>query len=694
MAKRNLRQSRSRTTPIVLQGVRNTPKPLKISACWIVKNEEKNLARSIRSVSRLVDELIIVDTGSEDATVEIAESLKAKVYAFEWINDFSAARNYALSKASGDVIVFLDADEFFHPALARRDRLMIDQVFADARYDSMMLKLTNIDDDSGKVLSIEENIRIFRRRPDMVYTGSIHETIQKMVAERPTPLQSYLFLAWNINHTGYSPRIFVSKLQRNIESLETAVSQTEDPFELFTLHSYLLREYKAARLNEPAFPHLQYMLDHPEHFESAFRFMRAGFLLRVLNALEVAFFLRSRTSRIQLSSAILPPAKIYYEEDAYQLIYLHYLILFDFRPDAFLTNYTPISSQFESSENLARPGFRQGVAFVQQYACTLYLYLGDAGKAFEVIDKVIRDPDNYSPHTFSLLMDCLYGQPDDVVIPYLYQVLDFDRLQTFFYLSDALILVGRKNAFLFMQKKQMDAEVLSKPEMLYLMLVNQNFEQMFDQVSSMDIPDESSNIRNEVDCLLFLAVISSNQERLWHDNESMLIRYEELLSSYFSGLPLEHLTSEDALILTDNYYRLVFIIGIEKAERFIRIFSADPARCYITKAAFLYQNRLDIELANLDREGVPYEQQEAWFYLCKSLLRSGKHEECLAIIEDMLQNGYEDEQAFHLLYILTQKGHGEIPFKANSLYSMYFPKYDEKIDELDRERTGWTPTQE
>ena len=75
-----------------------------ISLCMIVKNEERILARCLDSVKDLVDEIIIVDTGSADATKRIAAEYTDKIYDFTWIDDFSAARNFAFSKATGDYI--------------------------------------------------------------------------------------------------------------------------------------------------------------------------------------------------------------------------------------------------------------------------------------------------------------------------------------------------------------------------------------------------------------------------------------------------------------------------------------------------------------------------------------------------------------------------------------------------------------
>ncbi len=84
-----------------------------ISLCMIVKNEEENLGRCLKSVQDLVDEIIVVDTGSTDKTVEIAKEYGAKVHYFKWCNDFSAARNESLKYASKNWILIMDGDDEF-----------------------------------------------------------------------------------------------------------------------------------------------------------------------------------------------------------------------------------------------------------------------------------------------------------------------------------------------------------------------------------------------------------------------------------------------------------------------------------------------------------------------------------------------------------------------------------------------------
>ena len=96
---------------------------MQISACFITKNEEKNIEKAICSLQGMYDELIVTDTGSEDRTVEIAEKYGARVYNFKWQNDFSLARNFTIDKAGGDWIIFLDADEYFIGKYDIRDYL-------------------------------------------------------------------------------------------------------------------------------------------------------------------------------------------------------------------------------------------------------------------------------------------------------------------------------------------------------------------------------------------------------------------------------------------------------------------------------------------------------------------------------------------------------------------------------------------
>ncbi|MGD8393575.1 MAG: glycosyltransferase, partial [Desulfobacterales bacterium] len=95
--------------------IQTSAKKAPVSVCMIIKDEEKYLARSLASVKPIVDEMIVVDTGSADRSKEIAISFGAQVYDYDWENDFAAARNFSISKASGAWIFILDGDEVISP---------------------------------------------------------------------------------------------------------------------------------------------------------------------------------------------------------------------------------------------------------------------------------------------------------------------------------------------------------------------------------------------------------------------------------------------------------------------------------------------------------------------------------------------------------------------------------------------------
>jgi glycosyltransferase involved in cell wall biosynthesis len=117
---------------------------MRISGCIIARNEEENIANCITRLKNTVDEIIVVDTGSEDDTVRIADELGAYVLKQKWDNDFSKAKNYALEHAKGDWIVFLDADEYFHENSIANVRPVIQKVHTDRNTEGILCEIINI----------------------------------------------------------------------------------------------------------------------------------------------------------------------------------------------------------------------------------------------------------------------------------------------------------------------------------------------------------------------------------------------------------------------------------------------------------------------------------------------------------------------------------------------------------------------
>ena len=148
-----------------------------ISLCMIVKNEEKILDRCLSGLADLMDEIIVVDTGSTDRTKEIAAKYTDKIYDFKWINDFSAARNYAFSKATGDYIYSADADEVLDEQNRQRFKILKEHMLPEIEivqmYYSNQLKF-------GTVYNYDKEYRpkLFKRVRTFTWIDPIHETIR------------------------------------------------------------------------------------------------------------------------------------------------------------------------------------------------------------------------------------------------------------------------------------------------------------------------------------------------------------------------------------------------------------------------------------------------------------------------------------------------------------------------------------
>lgn len=147
-----------------------------ISICMIVKNEEQVLSRCLDSLSGIADELIIVDTGSTDNTHEVASRYTDQIYPFQWINDFSAARNFSFSKATMDYIYCADADEILDPE--EHDKLLALKQVLDPSVEIVQMLYTN-QLAFNTVYNFDEELRpkLYRRSSGFQFEGAVHEAV-------------------------------------------------------------------------------------------------------------------------------------------------------------------------------------------------------------------------------------------------------------------------------------------------------------------------------------------------------------------------------------------------------------------------------------------------------------------------------------------------------------------------------------
>jgi len=168
-----------------------------LTLAMIVKNEGERLAECLSSVGPIVDEIVVVDTGSTDNTIEVAQRFEAKTFSYEWSDDFSAARNESLRHATGDWVIVLDADEIIAPENLPRIREFVDR----DEFDAVQFVLANYTDecqsmwwtpaDGSSAAPAREYsgyipvplVRMWRNKAEYRFRGCVHETVVESIRE-------------------------------------------------------------------------------------------------------------------------------------------------------------------------------------------------------------------------------------------------------------------------------------------------------------------------------------------------------------------------------------------------------------------------------------------------------------------------------------------------------------------------------
>lgn len=200
---------------------RNTQHATRLTVCVLTKNEEKFLAQCLASVKGLANQLLVLDTGSTDRTVEIAKAHGAEVHTFTWCDDFSAARNAALEHITGDWVLMLDADE----ELPTDQHAKLRTDMANAGAISFRLPLVNHGEEAQGRSFVP---RFFRNAPGVYYYGRIHEQVFPSLLPlcKSFGLETKLGTA-QITHHGYAKDVVKdrNKIERNLNLLRLAIAE-------------------------------------------------------------------------------------------------------------------------------------------------------------------------------------------------------------------------------------------------------------------------------------------------------------------------------------------------------------------------------------------------------------------------------------------------------------------------------------
>ncbi len=217
-----------------------------ISLCMIVKDEEEVLARCLESVRDLVEEIIVVDTGSSDRTAEIARRYTPHVLSFPWIDDFSAARNFAFSQGTSDYLMWLDADDVVLDKDRTAFRALKETLAPDV--DVVMMKYNLAFDAAGEPTFSNYRERLVRKDAKLRWTGPVHEVLPIVGKVIYVPHVA-------VTHRKLKP----SDPMRNLNIMEKyiAAGGKLDPRQTF----YYARELSDNRRNEQAIEVFEGFLD-------------------------------------------------------------------------------------------------------------------------------------------------------------------------------------------------------------------------------------------------------------------------------------------------------------------------------------------------------------------------------------------------------------------------------------------------
>lgn len=222
-----------------------------ISVSFIVKNEEQTLPKAIKSIENIADEIVVVDTGSTDYTVDIATELGAKIYYFNWVNDYAAARNISIKYATSKWILYLDADEHLSPESAASIRSLA--MNAEPDTGGLICKIVNkyLNHDNSKGTHEGKYPRFFRNigYPVLHFFGKVHEQISPSYIDRGYKMVESPLV---INHDGYAisrPEMAV-KMMNHIKTLTDDLKKyPEDGYTWYQLGNtlYQMSQFKESK---------------------------------------------------------------------------------------------------------------------------------------------------------------------------------------------------------------------------------------------------------------------------------------------------------------------------------------------------------------------------------------------------------------------------------------------------------------
>ncbi|MDR3295553.1 MAG: glycosyltransferase [Clostridiales Family XIII bacterium] len=658
---------------------------MKISVCWITKNEEANIARAINSMKEYTDELIVVDTGSTDNTVEAARSLGATVVPFEWINDFSAARNYGLSLSTGDILMCPDADMWYDPPFGPAQRKLIENAFrqhSDVEYVSGTI--VDVDKDSGVVINEAITTIAFKKSPNIKYFNAIHEQILHLDGSF---LTSYHIDSVRIHHSGYSFSMLKEKADRNIAMLKILAQKEEE--ELGGAHTpltdfYMMREYNSLQDYDVAAKSFSALHSSSKSVMALLSYPAITSTYFYLG-MRIANTRREWFSREDLyENHVLRMKRMLPAYAGSSIIDLNYQILFDLKDDVFLAGFEKVLASFDPKAKNNNSESIRAFAVLCARAARICWQRGNVEKTFDYCVARFKASDVFDGDTFSLLLSCVKGQPDSEIVLFLNSLFDNADPLKAHALAEGLQHDGFQVVFNYYVMKQVEAEIATKKHFLQLLIINRNFKEAVERAVSM----EGDSDPNLLESKIFIAIFCAGDRQLYDEYQSHLNNAGRLMmDAFYAGSPVQYESFYDASLLSELFTAIAFLSDVQTAAKFLELFSIIPRICFQVESKYYVENSMFDEALH-SRYAIGLENDPAASELMLAvLIKTGRYEDALQRVKNALSGNIPDGTLLNHLLAIAESGHFSVAGEARQLYDKFIYLHDESVDMNDVMRT-------
>ena len=610
---------------------------MKISACTIAKNEALNIGKSIDSYKDYVDEILIVDTGSIDETVEIAKSKGAKVLNFEWKNDFAAAKNFALDNVSGDWILFLDADEWFDGDTAKNIKTSIERAIS-LNYDSVACKLINFFTEN-EIMETVSTIRIFKHADHIRFYRAIHEALFDMNKNVALPgLYSENLV---INHSGYMKDLLDKKAKRNKILLDkNFASGNFAPIDYF----YGVRENLKQNL-EMADYFYKLIANTPDYDEQISTYNISTAVAE--NKIKLVNFLPDRYD-FDYRAEVLKDVQEKYPNNPTFKFYEY--ILFEQVDKKRAINALKDALEYDKKsegnigtiDNNPFYGKKSNVnAILGEY----HIFIGNKIKALEYFTESLKIDYKNTVALLGLLYVISNEKTEDMIV-FLNSIFDISNKEVEKYLVDSLRITKFKDLFLYYfvdyYKKFEEVEI----SYFTSRLATGNFEEVIDKYFEVynEQKDEKAHL------LITVALIAGNcKEKFEKVSKDLLPTYVRILNAYFNEQILAPITDNDFEILFNIFKEFAYIADHETIRKFLNITGILKEKFYYECLHFYYVQHADeyvLKLCDeLDKDSEIKGKIKVYCEYLKTNIyfRNGMVDKIPEALDKTISGGYLDE---------------------------------------------------